>query len=147
MVDIIELSKQIAIAGQPTFEQLQDLGSSQFQSVMNLRSPQEDGFLAEEQQLLETQGLSYLNTGVKPDALTETKITELLQELKELPKPALVHCGSALRAAFISLIYLVTQQGMPLETAQKKVQELGLDFDAAPPLARWFQAYLFQQLD
>lgn len=48
-----KVNDQITVAGQVTLEQLQQAAAEGFESVLNLRSPDEEGFWQDEQQATE----------------------------------------------------------------------------------------------
>ena len=53
--------KTLSAAGQPTPEELKQAAQEGFKSVLNLRSPDEPGFLSDEQQQAQAAGLQYAN--------------------------------------------------------------------------------------
>ena len=126
MNTIRKINDDLAIAGQITSEQLQQIVQEGFKSVLNLRSPNEEGFLINEQQQLEALGLYYLNVPVKLEAINDEEVAQVLQKIDELTKPALVHCNNAIRAAAIVLMHIATQQGVSLSQAFKQAERLGL---------------------
>ena len=126
MQPIRKINNQLTIAPQLTLEQLKQIAQEDFKSVLNLRSPDEIGFLSNEQQEAESLGLFYLNIPVNLEAINNDVITEVLKQINQLPKPILVHCDSAIRAAALVLIYIDTQQGATLEQACNKAKQLGL---------------------
>jgi uncharacterized protein (TIGR01244 family) len=126
METIRKINDELTIAGQVTLEQLQQVAQEGFKSVLNLRSPDEEGFLSNEQQQAEALGLYYLNIPVKVEAINDEIAAQVLSQTNELPKPALVHCDSAVRAAAIVLMHLATRQGATLRQAFKQAEQLGL---------------------
>lgn len=126
MQPIRKINNQLTIAPQLTLEQLKQIAQEDFKSVLNLRSPNETGFLSSEQQEAESLGLFYINIPVNLEAINNDVITEVLKQINQLPKPILVHCDSAIRAAALVLIYIDTQQGATLEQACNKAKQLGL---------------------
>ena len=54
-----KITNKLAIAGQPTLNELQQLAEEGYESVVNLRSSSEIGFLDAEQQKVEYLGLYY----------------------------------------------------------------------------------------
>ena len=126
MQPIRKINNQLTIAPQLTLEQLKQIAQEDFKSVLNLRSPNETGFLSSEQQEAESLGLFYINIPVNLEAINNDVITEVLKQINQLPKPILVHCDSAIRAAALVLIYIDTQQGSTLEQACNKAKQLGL---------------------
>lgn len=126
MQPIRKINNELTIAPQLTLEQLKQIAQEDFKSVLNLRSPDETGFLSSEQQQAESLGLFYVNIPVNLEAINDDVITEVLKQINQLPKPILVHCDSAIRAAALVLIYIDTQQGATLEQACNKAKQLGL---------------------
>ena len=126
MQPIRKINNQLTIAPQLSLEQLKQIAQEDFKSVLNLRSPDEIGFLSNEQQEAESLGLFYINIPVNLEAINNDVITEVLKQINQLPKPILVHCDSAIRAAALVLIYIDTQQGATLEQACNKAKQLGL---------------------
>lgn len=126
MNQIRKINDELAIAGQVTLEQLQQITQEGFKSVLNLRSPDEQCFLNNEQQQAEELGLYYANIPVKVDAINDEIATQVLKQIQKLPKPALVHCDSAMRSAVLVLIHIATGQGVTLQQAFKQAEQLGL---------------------
>jgi uncharacterized protein (TIGR01244 family) len=126
MQPIRKINNQLTIAPQLTLEQLKQIAQEDFKSVLNLRKPDETGFRSSEQQEAESLGLFYINIPVNLEAINNDVITEVLKQINQLPKPILVHCDSAIRAAALVLIYINTQQGATLEQACNKAKQLGL---------------------
>lgn len=139
------VTDSISIAGQVSAAQIARLNELGFRAVLNLRSPQEDGSLSDEQTQIEALGLPYVNLPVKPQALDKTLIDEAVEQVNALPKPLLVHCGSALRAAFIVMMYRVVHEGLSLEEAKAEATSLGFDFDQKPPLKAAIETYFTAQ--
>ena len=94
--------------------------------MLNLRSPDEEGFLSNEQQEAEALGLYYVNIPVKFEAINDEIAARVLMQTNKLPKPTLVHCDSAMRAAAIVLMHIATRQGATLRQAFKQAEQLGL---------------------
>jgi len=70
MEAIRKINDELTIAGQATPEQLQQVAQEGFKSVLNLRSPDEEGFLSNEQQQAEALGL-YHNIPVNFEAIND----------------------------------------------------------------------------
>jgi uncharacterized protein (TIGR01244 family) len=126
MESIRKINNELTIAGQLTSEQLQKIAQEGFKSVLNLRSPDEDGFLDSEQQQAEALGLYYINIPVKVEAINHEIAAQVLKQIDELSKPALVHCNSAMRAAAMVLMHIATRQGVSLKQAFNQAEQLGL---------------------
>jgi uncharacterized protein (TIGR01244 family) len=123
---IRKINDDLAIAGQIDLEQLPQIVQAGFRSVLNLRSPQEIGFLSNEQQNAESWQLEYVNAPFEIEFLDDGVTTQILQEIRRLPKPVLVHCDNAIRSAAIALMHIATYQGATLDQAFNQAQQLGL---------------------
>lgn len=53
MENVKKINNELTVAGQITPEQLQQAVEEGFKSVLNLRSPDEEGFLVDEQQFFQ----------------------------------------------------------------------------------------------
>ncbi|QSJ18728.1 phosphatase [Nostoc sp. UHCC 0702] len=124
-----KVSDDLSVTGQVTPEQLQQAAEEGFKSVLNLRSPNEAGFLSDEQQQAEAVGLQYANVPLKASESNQ-ELTELaIQEIDNLPKPVLIHCAAGARAGGIALIATAINQGLTYEQITQKATELGLNLE------------------
>jgi uncharacterized protein (TIGR01244 family) len=126
MEKVRKITNELAIAGQPTPDVLQHLVEEGYRSVVNLRSPQENGFLDDEQQKTEYLGLHYVNVPLQLETLNLDNVLQVIQQLIALPKPMLMHCDSGIRSSIIVLMQLSMEQGIKAEDAFQKVASLGL---------------------
>lgn len=126
MKTIRKINDDLAIAGQLTSDQLPQITQQGFKSVVNLRSPDEEGFLSNEQQEIEALGLYYINVPIKVEGINDEVAAQVLQKLDELSKPALVHCNNSMRSAAIALMHIATHQGVSLGQAFTQAEQLGL---------------------
>jgi len=126
MDTVKKINEELAIAGQITLEDLQLLALEGYQSVVNLRSPDEDGYDATEEISTQLIGLVYYNLPTKLIDINTSVILQLCQKISELPKPALIHCDNAIRSIAVVLVYIATQQGISLERAFQEAKKLGL---------------------
>ena len=133
MNTIRKINDDLAIAGQLTTEQLQQIAHEGFKSVLNLRSPDEEGFLNNEQQQVKVLGLYYINIPVKGEVINAEVADQVLQQIDDLAKPVLIHCNNSMRAAAIVLMSIATQQGVSLSKAFKQAEQLGLFGNVTSP--------------
>ena len=126
MDNVRKITNNIAIAGQLTLSELPDIAHAGYQTIVNLRSPDEPGFIPEEQHKLERLGLRYLNIPVQIKALNPTTILEIIHQLSSVPKPMLIHCDSGVRASIVVLMQIAIMQGIQVDDAFQKVTRLGL---------------------
>ena len=143
MKNIKRINDQLAVAmGQVTPDELQQAAQEGYKSVLNLRSPNEEGFLSDEQQKTEKAGLTYVNVPVKPDGLSDALADQVLQEIDQLPKPALIHCKSGMRSGAMTLMYVAIQQGLTADEAMAMGKQNGFDCDSSPQMKQFFEHYV-----
>jgi len=142
MNNLRELNQELAIAGQLTPSELQEAAHSGFKSVLNLRHPSEEGFLSNEQQLAEANGLIYMNIPVNSDHINDELTTSVLQQVDELPKPLLVHCKSGMRAGAMTLMQFATRNSMTAQEAFEVADRIGFDCNAYPQMKQFFADYV-----
>lgn len=129
MTNTKKISDDLSAAGQLTPEQLQQAASEGFKSVINLRSPDEQGFLCDEQQQAEAAGLKYANVPLKPTEPNHELTKAALAEIADLPKPILIHCAAGARASGIALIANAIQEGLTDEQITQKAADLGISLE------------------
>jgi uncharacterized protein (TIGR01244 family) len=126
MDTIRKITNELAIAGQPSLDELQQLAEVGYRSVVNLRSPHEIGFLDGEQEKAEYLGLSYANIPIHLTTLKLDDVISVIQQLIRLPTPMLVHCDNGIRSSIIVLMQIAIEQGIRAEDAFQNVAERGL---------------------
>ncbi|MEH1857391.1 MAG: sulfur transferase domain-containing protein [Nostoc sp.] len=124
-----KVSDDLSAAGQPTSEELKQAAQEGFKSVLNLRSPDEAGFLSDEQQQAQAAGLQYANVPLKPSEPNQEQTELAIQEIEKLPKPILIHCAAGARAGGIALIANAISESLTYEEISQKAQELGLNLE------------------
>lgn len=141
--DTIKFDEQLTVATiQLDPEQLQHLTQAGFKSVLNLRSPNETGFLKNEEQLVTKAGLQYVNLPVNPAQLTDQLTEQILEQIELLAKPVLIHCSAGIRSGAMALIYVAIHQGITAKQALEKSQQLGLNLAAKPKIQQFVQDYV-----
>ena len=126
MHTIKKINNELTIAGQIALEELKELAQQGYKSVLNLRSPDEQGFQDGEQLYTQLLGLHYANLPTKITEINPQIVLQVLQKIAEMPKPTLIHCDSAVRAIAMVLMYIATKQGISLQEAFKQAENLGL---------------------
>lgn len=132
MTAIRKINDELTIAGQLDAAQLKQIVLEGIRSVLNLRSPDEPGFLYAEQQLAEAQGLYYVNLSIDIKTLDDPIVALVLQTIDRLPKPILIHCDNAVRSVAFALIYIATSQGATHQQALQQAERFGLFTTAKP---------------
>ncbi len=126
MDTVRKINNELAIAGQITADQIQQITEDGYKSVLNLRSPDEKGLLDNEKYKLEFFGLHYINLPIKFEEINHQNTIQVLQTINELPKPILIHCDNSIRSSVIALLYIATKQGITFEKALELSGNLGL---------------------
>ncbi|MGV0102399.1 beta-lactamase hydrolase domain-containing protein [Nostoc sp. DSM 114160] len=140
-----KVSDDLSAAPQLTSEELKQAAQEGFKSVLNLRYPDEAGFLSDEQQQAEAAGLQYANVPLKPSEANQEQTELAIQEIENLPKPILIHCAAGARASGIALIANAISEGLTYEEISQKAQELGLNLEQ-PHLKQFLlEKYIAQQ--
>jgi len=129
---IRKINDELAIAGQLPLDQLPQVLDDGFCSILNLRSPQEDGFLVYEEAKVELLGFRYANFPLIFDRVQEDLLLQLFKLMNELPKPLLVHCDTGIRSALTVLMYITMQQGATPKQAFRQAEQLGVLTPAIP---------------
>lgn len=143
MEKVKKINQNLAVATeQLTAQQLQQAVTEGYKSILNLRSPEEEGFLEDEGERATAAGLDYTNIPVKPDNISEYLADRVLKQIDSLPKPLLAHCKSGLRSGAFSLMYLATTEGMSAEEAMEKGKAMGFDCDKFPQIKEFFKQYI-----
>ncbi|BDA74742.1 hypothetical protein CAL7716_089080 [Calothrix sp. PCC 7716] len=124
-----KVSDNLSVAGQVTKEELQQLASEGFKSVLNLRDSNEEGFFSDEQQQAEKLGLEYANVPLQPKQADEELTKQAIEQVENLPKPILIHCGGGARAGGIALIAAAIEEGLSYEEITQKAKEVGISLD------------------
>ncbi|MFQ4141279.1 protein tyrosine phosphatase family protein [Chlorogloeopsis sp. ULAP02] len=138
MTNIKKVSENFSSAGQVSPEDLQQAAQAGFKSVLNLRSPAENGFDNDEQEQAKAAGLDYANIPLSATEVNQESVNRAIQEIDNLPKPILVHCAAGARASVIALIATATNEGWSLEQIQQKAEELNLKLEQ-PHLQQFLQ--------
>ncbi|MFM7364769.1 MAG: beta-lactamase hydrolase domain-containing protein [Cuspidothrix sp.] len=129
MSDVKKVSENLSIAGQISSDELKQLAIDGFQSVLNLRDPDENGFFHDEKQEAQIVGLEYTNIPLNPKEPNQELTKEAIQAVDNLPKPILIHCAGGARAGGIALIAEAIQRDITYEEISQKAQELGINLE------------------
>lgn len=140
----VTVTDTLLIAGQPSADQIAQCPQGGIAAVVNLRMPTENGVLPDEATLVAAQDLPYSAVPLSPAALTPDRLDQAIAAVAELPKPILVHCASALRAAVVVALYRVAHEGLSLDAALAEVAAAGFDLTQKPPLAAAIQVWASQ---
>ena len=125
------ITPTIAVAGQPTEDDLKALKAKGFVAVVNLRNdgePEQPIGPAAEAGVANAIGLDYLHYGVGGAPLTTEGVNSVLDFLdSHRDEKVLVHCRSGGRAAALVLLHAARTNGWTAAEAIEKGRGLGLD--------------------
>jgi protein tyrosine phosphatase (PTP) superfamily phosphohydrolase (DUF442 family) len=121
-----KINQELAISGQISQYQLNQIAEEGYKSVLNLCFADEKCWWEEEQENTELLGLSYVNVPTKLESLNHQAALQIFQTISELPKPMLIHCDISIRSAGIVLLYIATKQGIDFEQAWQQTSKLCL---------------------
>ncbi|NJN88200.1 MAG: phosphatase [Leptolyngbyaceae cyanobacterium SL_7_1] len=133
------MSDDFSAIGQVDDQTLQQAAQAGFQSVLNLRSPNENGTLDDEKTTAEAAGLHYANVPLSNTTPDLDQVHQALAAIEHLPKPVLIHCGAGLRASAIALLADANQANLSTEELTTKAEELEIPLDQ-PHLNQFIQA-------
>ena len=137
MKNLSEIAPGMFIAGQPTEDELKNLPATGFKTVINLRGADEDGFLADEGELVAAAGARYAAIPISPETLCAADLEQFSAAIQE-NLPAVAHCGSGGRGGIMLLLHLAKTNGWSLETALTEGEKLGL---APGPGSKYWAAF------
>lgn len=123
-----KVTDTLTTMGQVRLEQLQEAVAEGFKSVLNLRAPNELGFLPNEQQMVESLGLCYAHRPLRLECLEEREIAKILQTLEQLPKPVLVHCAAGMRSTAIALLSTAIAEGLTPQQTVERAYAIGFHY-------------------
>ena len=69
-----EIATGVSIGGQPSAEDIEELKAKGYKTIVNVRTPQDDGYLAEEERLVENAGLGYAEIGISPKIIDDMAV-------------------------------------------------------------------------
>ena len=113
-------------ASQPSEKDLAAAKEAGVKRVITLRNPSELKW--DEAQVVRQLEMEFSQLPVEfPDGLTSDKLNEVCVALEDAEgKPALLHCGSAVRVGAVWMAYRATRQNIPLDQAQAEAEAIGL---------------------
>lgn len=128
---------EIAIAGQPTEAQLDEIAALGYRSVISIRAPDEISW--DEKAAVTSRGMRFGQVPVRPDLIdvgTLARIRALLDpEQGGLPGPVFFHCASGNR---VSLVWGMLEAGeRPDAEIVEIARQSGLKDDQVPRLEKY----------
>ena len=119
------LRDDIATAGQPTDEALEDVKKAGFKAVLNLRTEQEGSL--EEKPKVEALGMEYYNIPIGRDGFSPAILEQFQEILADADnRPLLIHCASSNRVGALWYIHQVLDTGEDEAAALAEGKKAGL---------------------
>ncbi len=121
----IQISEKVATAGQPTASQFADIKAAGYEVVVNLAMPNSTNAIANEQELVETQGMEYIYLPVIWEEPTLDDINRFFNTLKaNAERQIFVHCALNMRVSAFMYLYQRTQQQVSHEVAIESMNQI-----------------------
>ena len=121
-MNFVAVTDRLASSGQPSAAQLQRLRARGYAVVINLAPPESFGSIANESELVASQGLVYINIPVdwqKPAERDFQLFSDLLNSNRD--RKVWVHCQMNMRASAFLFLYRVIHDRQPVARAVESV--------------------------
>lgn len=145
MSDHIRINDRFTVSKtQPTIDDLKALKQQGFQSIVNLRTAEEDDQTLSPQaegEQVQALGMQYLHFPVSSNNIDSQRVDQFRQETAELPEPILVHCHTGKRSGAFVMMDVAPKQGMSGEETIRKAEEMGFQCDV-PQLENFVKEYV-----
>ena len=118
-------SEKLISSGMPTLQQISSLAEYGVQVVINLATSESEGWIRDEKELVQAQGIVYYNIPVdweNPTADDLNRFMNILDQHKH--QKILVHCGANYRATGFIALYRINRLGWAQENAFKDIQNI-----------------------
>lgn len=123
--NFLPISDAIATAGQPTAEQFSSIKAAGYQVVVNLALPSSPNALAQEQAIVEAQGMDYAHIPVLWDAPQREDFERFCAVMEaNADKAVFVHCAANMRVSAFMYLYRRLRQGVDAETTAQSLQQI-----------------------
>ncbi|HLG13611.1 MAG TPA: protein tyrosine phosphatase family protein [Blastocatellia bacterium] len=133
---VLCVDQGFATGGQPTDAAFSKLAANGFRAVLNLRTANEGIDLDAEREMVEKNGMRYVNIPIVSSAPRSEQVDEFIKAVKDKSnQPMLIHCGSANRVGAMWMIYRVIEQGWPEDKALEEATRIGLTSEALKKFA------------
>ena len=118
----MQVGEDVFVTGQPTERALRELHARGVTTIVNLRTPIEmqRDVPFDEAALARQLGMRYVHLPVRGDSLypyTPAAEKEFAEAMKTATGKVLLHCTVAWRASHMWAAYLVTERGLPVDSA------------------------------
>lgn len=123
--NFLQLSDRIATSGQPTEEQLIEIGRAGYEVVLNLALTGTDYALEDEAGLVRSLGMKYIHIPVIWENPTLENLNTFLDTMDSLQgKKVYVHCVANMRVSAFMALYRILRLGWDLERAMEDMHKI-----------------------
>ena len=144
MQNTMKINEEVTVGPQPSEQELQQLSSQGFQSVVNFRTDgEEDQPLSPEAEgeKVTAAGLEYVNIPVSMKSMGPEQVDQFRSKFRELPKQVFAHCKSGERAGAMVMMHIASESGMTGEQTLQQAKEMGFECDQ-PQLEEFVKNYV-----
>jgi protein tyrosine phosphatase (PTP) superfamily phosphohydrolase (DUF442 family) len=123
--NFLQISDRIATSGQPTAEQFAVIKEAGYQLIVNLALLNSSNALANEQEIVESQGMQYIHIPVIWENPTLEDVTHFFNVMEaNADKQIFVHCAANMRVSAFIYLYRRLHQGLNDEAAKQDLQQI-----------------------
>ena len=123
--NFMRLSDTLFSGGMPTAEQLRDGAAQGVHVVVNLAPYDVSNALPDEEALVRSLGMQYINIPVNWNTPTEADLKQFMDVMDDhLDKNVLVHCQANFRASAFLSMYRILRQGWKEEDALQVMHKI-----------------------
>ena len=106
IINFLQISNNLATAGQPTIKQFRAIADAGYETVINLALQTSDGAIANEAQLVQSLGMEYIAIPVNWESPTMTDLDKFLQAMEQRHQQKIfVHCAKNMRVSAFVYLY------------------------------------------
>ncbi|MDH5327338.1 MAG: protein tyrosine phosphatase family protein [Gammaproteobacteria bacterium] len=125
ILNYLPISPLLDTAGQPNTKQLHALGAEGYRCVINLAMHNSDNAVAEEAQILQSNGISYHHIPVPFDAPQLDQFHQFCDIMRTNANcKTLVHCALNMRVSVFVALYRIHEQQYPLQQAWEDIRQI-----------------------
>ena len=122
--NFVALTNNVGTAGQPTTAQFKSIAEAGYESVINLAMPDHPESVANEGQLVASQGMSDFHIPVPFDAPETSQVRQFCRLMEALEgQKIFVHCIMNYRVSAFMFLYLTKVKNYPVESARSPIFE------------------------
>ena len=123
--NFLEISDRIATSGQPTEDQLREIGRAGYEVVINLGLVGTDYALEDEESLVCSLEMEYVHIPVQWEKPTRENFDGFISAMDLFQgKKVFIHCAANMRVSVFMALYRVIRHGWELEHAMQDLHRI-----------------------